>query len=71
MRDPVIATVNHHGAGFYGYPAPTHVTRCVNSRNSAGHSAECPCWRRADRIVAGLAGAITDEGRLREWLANR
>lgn len=35
------------GAGLYGGVAPSHVTKCVNSRNPHGHNPECPCgWAR-------------------------
>ena len=36
------------GAGIYGVPAPTHVTRCPHSHNPHGHNRECVCgwWGR-------------------------
>ncbi len=43
MRDAHLAGTVNKGAGVYGYPAPTHVTRCVNSKNPYGHNRECPC----------------------------
>lgn len=38
-----VSFAGRHGAGLYGAPAPTHVTKCVNSRNPFGHNKECPC----------------------------
>ncbi len=46
-----VVTQENKGAGIYGYPAPTHVTRCSNSNNPFGHSEECPCgWARRPLI---------------------
>lgn len=43
MREAHLAGKVNKGAGYYGAPAPTHVTRCVNSNNAAGHNPACPC----------------------------
>lgn len=48
MSDPLIRN-EFVGAGLYGGPAPSHVTRCVNSRNPYGHNRECPCgWAKPE-----------------------
>lgn len=51
MREGQIIGRANMGAGSYGTPAPTHVTRCVNSKNPHGHNKECPCgwWTREQR----------------------
>ena len=50
------------GAGIYGYPAPSHVTRCPNSNNSFGHHKECVCgWYRASQSVPYLEPDDGDE----------
>lgn len=60
MRDAPIAGLVNKGAGIYGYPAPSHVTKCVNSNNPYGHSPSCPCLAlRASQSVPYLE---PDEG---------
>lgn len=40
------------GAGVYGVPAPSHVTRCPHSNNAFGHNRDCSCgWYRASQAV--------------------
>lgn len=52
MRDAPIAGMVNKGAGIYGVPAPTHVTRCPNSNNAFGHHRDCSCgWYRASQSV--------------------
>lgn len=43
MTREIRVETNQRGAGYYGAPAPSHVTRCVNSNNPFGHSPFCPC----------------------------
>lgn len=69
MTREVRSEVNHVGAGYYGAPAPSHVTRCVNSNNPFGHSDSCPCKTDPESWVPvrGYEGAyeVSSHGRVR------
>lgn len=54
MTREIRVETNQRGAGYYGAPAPSHVTRCVHSRNPFGHNPECNCgWARVPDVPIG------------------
>lgn len=70
MSDGNVVGPASRGAGVYGTPAPSHVTRCVNSRNPHGHNRECPCgwWAREQAgSVYGEPVTVFPPSRHRWW----
>lgn len=67
MTREIRVETNQRGAGYYGAPAPSHVTRCHHSNNGIGHSDQCPCGV-LERRVAVLVKLGAVEEIARDWV---